>query len=61
MSVFSAYILKVTGLNWLIALYENNINGILGDEMVKDDTRWIVLKTLLLGSWQNNTVCGNDW
>lgn len=24
---------QLKGLNWLISLYENNINGILGDEM----------------------------
>lgn len=25
---------QVRGLNWLISLYENGINGILADEMV---------------------------
>ncbi len=26
---------QVRGLNWMISLYENGINGILADEMVK--------------------------
>lgn len=26
---------QVRGLNWLISLYENGINGILADEMVR--------------------------
>lgn len=25
---------QLEGLNWLISLYENNVNGILADEMV---------------------------
>lgn len=27
---------QVRGLNWLISLYENGINGILADEMVSN-------------------------
>jgi len=27
---------QVQGLNWLISLFENGINGILADEMVSD-------------------------
>jgi SNF2 family DNA or RNA helicase len=27
---------QVRGLNWMISLYENGINGILADEMVRD-------------------------
>ena len=26
---------QVRGLNWMISLYENGINGILADEMVR--------------------------
>jgi SWI/SNF-related matrix-associated actin-dependent regulator of chromatin subfamily A member 5 len=26
---------QIQGLNWLISLYENGINGILADEMVR--------------------------
>ena len=26
---------QVRGLNWMVSLYENGINGILADEMVK--------------------------
>lgn len=26
---------QVRGLNWMISLYENGVNGILADEMVK--------------------------
>lgn len=29
---------QLAGLNWLIRLYENGINGILADEMVS--TKW---------------------
>lgn len=29
---------QVRGLNWLISLYENGINGILADEMVRPRT-----------------------
>lgn len=32
---------QVRGLNWLISLYENGINGILADEMV-----WIIVYSL---------------
>jgi SNF2 family DNA or RNA helicase len=28
---------QLRGLNWLISLYENGINGILADEMVCED------------------------
>ena len=28
---------QVRGLNWMISLYENGINGILADEMVNGD------------------------
>ena len=28
---------QVRGLNWMISLYENGINGILADEMVRDN------------------------
>lgn len=28
---------QIRGLNWLISLYENGVNGILADEMVR---RW---------------------
>ena len=36
---------QVQGLNWLVSLFENGINGILADEMVS------VL--LIQGTWQN--------
>lgn len=28
---------QVRGLNWMISLYENGVNGILADEMVSSD------------------------
>lgn len=37
---------QLQGLNWLISLYENGLNGILADEMVS---------LVLLGTWQNVT------
>lgn len=30
---------QLQGLNWLIHLYDNGINGILADEMVRDSAR----------------------
>jgi SNF2 family DNA or RNA helicase len=30
---------QLHGLNWLIKLYENGINGILADEMVRQKTK----------------------
>lgn len=38
---------QVRGLNWLISLYENGINGILADEMV--GTLSITHSVLILG------------
>lgn len=34
---------QVRGLNWMISLYENGINGILADEMV---CNWLFLKKI---------------
>lgn len=36
---------QVRGLNWLISLYENGINGILADEMVSTlpQSKWFAL------------------
>jgi len=36
---------QVRGLNWMISLYENGINGILADEMVNDRT--LLIRDLL--------------
>ena len=45
---------QVQGLNWMISLYHNGINGILADEMVFPDSAvsmsWSMLSALLLGS-----------
>ncbi len=42
---------QVRGLNWLISLYENGINGILADEMV---STWSESKQLILYLKKNN-------
>ena len=31
---------QIRGLNWMISLYENGINGILADEMVSHSSEW---------------------
>lgn len=38
---------QIRGLNWMISLYENGINGILADEMVSWQTNCASLKQLL--------------
>lgn len=30
---------QIRGLNWMISLYENGINGILADEMVQENKK----------------------
>lgn len=40
---------QVCGLNWMISLYENGINGILADEMVTDASSWFIRIEMLLG------------
>lgn len=37
---------QVRGLNWLISLYENGINGILADEMVSTFSRFYLFMEL---------------
>ena len=50
---------QVRGLNWMISLYENGINGILADEMVRlycyeiDQIRIIIVFCSILGSRKN--------
>ncbi len=34
---------QLQGLNWLIKLYDNGINGILADEMVREEMMWTIL------------------
>jgi hypothetical protein len=61
---------QLAGLNWLIRLYENGINGILADEMVLSisfrfleqfDIPDILMRLFelisyyLIGSWKNST------
>jgi hypothetical protein len=41
---------QIQGLNWLIGLFENGINGILADEMV------YTLEFIIIGSWKNPSV-----
>lgn len=43
---------QIRGLNWMISLYENGINGILADEMVSWQTNCASLKQLLF-HWYN--------
>ena len=38
---------QVRGLNWMISLYENGINGILADEMVTNATSSLRTETLV--------------
>ncbi len=43
---------QIRGLNWMISLYENGINGILADEMViKKFLIYILMIIVFLGSW----------
>lgn len=43
---------QIRGLNWMISLHENGINGILADEMVGDFPSFVVtLHFTVLGSW----------
>ena len=50
---------QMQGLNWLIHLYDNGINGILADEMVSSSHHWLPLvefvpdKSMSLGSQQD--------
>jgi hypothetical protein len=47
---------QIRGLNWMISLYENGINGILADEMVRKSTRFLITYDFSpLGSRQNFT------
>ena len=39
---------QIRGLNWMISLYENGINGILADEMVSGLN---LCSVLYLGNW----------
>ena len=52
---------QVQGLNWLISLFENGINGILADEMVLFSTIFsmnfcILNCILIIGSWKNTSI-----
>ena len=42
---------QIRGLNWMISLYENGINGILADEMVS-----IYVATMFVGLYSH--LCG---
>jgi len=42
---------QVRGLNWMISLYENGINGILADEMVNDAPLPYIWNEILLEYW----------
>ena len=50
---------QVRGLNWMISLYENGINGILADEMVNNLLLFIknsfnsLFVEFFKGSWKN--------
>ena len=49
---------QLQGLNWLVALHHNSLNGILADEMVSSCSVTSQLQGLYLngvGSWQNPT------
>ncbi len=39
---------QVRGLNWMISLYENGINGILADEMVRESLVHVQLYIIIL-------------
>jgi len=40
---------QVRGLNWMISLYENGINGILADEMVFFCNHWLTYFFVITG------------
>lgn len=45
---------QLQGLNWMISLHHNGLNGILADEMVKQyDNRHLSYLIFLIGSWEN--------
>jgi len=39
---------QIRGLNWMISLYENGINGILADEMVRKSRGFITCYDFLI-------------
>ena len=45
---------QLQGLNWLIHLYDNGINGILADEMVRGWARW--RRRVLCIAYTNHTL-----
>ena len=53
---------QIRGLNWMISLYENGINGILADEMVGTFSSLSPsIDPLSLGFGQNLTDSGFAW
>lgn len=50
---------QIQGLNWLISLYHNDINGILADEMVYEFLRIFVLN--YVGSGENSAISLLSW
>jgi len=48
---------QVRGLNWMISLYENGINGILADEMVNGAIAYTVNKECCLSVAVNSYFC----
>ena len=53
---------QMQGLNWLIHLYDNGINGILADEMVRLRTTcaraWCTGRAICVASTMPGTLCG---
>ena len=43
---------QIRGLNWMISLYENGINGILADEMVRERNSSLSSCTFLFRVWE---------
>lgn len=44
---------QIKGLQWMVSLYNNRLNGILADEMVR--------LVLMLGSWKNYSDYFSDY
>ncbi len=47
---------QIRGLNWMISLYENGINGILADEMVRLFDHYCAHTLLKMGVYSRTTI-----
>jgi hypothetical protein len=52
---------QVQGLNWMISLFENGINGILADEMVSDHIIFVLFSVLTKGTSSLRRVLGKHY